>query len=105
MRTGEFWAIQEIRDLRTPALRLNARSTRLAAQTISLGVFKTAIDLRPFVRLPGSRGKGPLTTTLGLLGLLLYAYASGVRSLRQVQRRCTEDLAFRVLSGSQLPTM
>jgi hypothetical protein len=33
--------------------------------------------------------------------VLLYAYASGMQSSRQVQRRCTEDLAFRVLSGSQ----
>jgi Transposase domain (DUF772) len=38
-----------------------------------------------------------------LLGILLYAYATGVRSSRQIQRRCTEDLAFRVLAGNQLP--
>jgi len=35
--------------------------------------------------------------------VLLYAYAIGVRSSRQIQRRCTEDLAFRVLAGNQLP--
>jgi hypothetical protein len=35
--------------------------------------------------------------------VLLYAYAIGVRSSRQIQRRCTEDLAFRVLVGNQLP--
>jgi hypothetical protein len=35
--------------------------------------------------------------------VLLYAYATGVRSSRQIQRRCTEDLAFRVLAGNQLP--
>jgi myo-inositol-1(or 4)-monophosphatase len=38
-----------------------------------------------------------------LLGVLLYAYATRVRSSRQIQRRCTEDLAFRVLAGNQLP--
>jgi hypothetical protein len=38
-----------------------------------------------------------------LLGVLLYAYATGVRSSRQIERRCTEDLAFRVLAGNQLP--
>jgi transposase len=37
-----------------------------------------------------------------LLGVLLYAYAIGVRSSRQIQRRCTEDLAFRVLAGNQI---
>jgi hypothetical protein len=35
--------------------------------------------------------------------VLLYAYAIGVRSSRQIERRCTEDLAFRVLAGNQLP--
>jgi hypothetical protein len=35
--------------------------------------------------------------------VLLYAYAIGVRSSRQIQRRCREDLAFRVLAGNQLP--
>jgi transposase len=36
--------------------------------------------------------------------VLLYAYATGVRSSRQIQRRCVEDLAFRVLVGNQVPT-
>jgi hypothetical protein len=35
--------------------------------------------------------------------VLLYAYAIGVRSSRQVQRRCVEDLAFRVLAANQTP--
>jgi transposase len=35
--------------------------------------------------------------------VLLYAYAVGVRSSRQIERRCREDLAFRVLAGNQLP--
>jgi transposase len=38
-----------------------------------------------------------------LLDVLLYAYATGVRSSRQIQRRCTEDLAFRVLAANQVP--
>jgi hypothetical protein len=35
--------------------------------------------------------------------VLLYGYAIGVRSSRQIQRRCIEDLAFRVLAGNQAP--
>jgi hypothetical protein len=35
--------------------------------------------------------------------VLLYAYAVGVRSSRQIERRCIEDLAFRVLAGNQAP--
>jgi transposase len=39
-----------------------------------------------------------------LLGVLLYGYAVGVRSSRQIERRCTEDLAFRVLPATNCPT-
>jgi hypothetical protein len=35
--------------------------------------------------------------------VLLYAYAIGVRSSRQIQRRCHKDLTFRVLAGNQRP--
>jgi hypothetical protein len=35
--------------------------------------------------------------------VLLYAYCLGVRSSRQIERRCIEDLAFRVLAGNQTP--
>jgi transposase len=36
--------------------------------------------------------------------VLLYAYAIGVRSSRQIERRCREDLALRVLAGTSSPT-
>ena len=39
-----------------------------------------------------------------LLGVLLYAYRIGVCSCRQIERRCTEDLASRVLAANQPPT-
>ena len=63
------------------------------------------LDLQPFLRAYRTDGHGhsaydPKT----LLGVLLYAYATGVRSSRQIERRCTEDLAFRVLAANQLPT-
>jgi hypothetical protein len=35
--------------------------------------------------------------------LLLYAYAVGERSSRGIERRCREDVAFRVITGNQLP--
>jgi transposase len=62
------------------------------------------LDLGPFLRAYRADGHGraaydPKT----LLGVLLYAYAVGVRSSRQIERRCVEDLAFRVLAGNQLP--
>ena len=38
-----------------------------------------------------------------LLGVLLYAYCTGIRSSRQIERRCTKDIAFRVLSANTAP--
>ena len=35
--------------------------------------------------------------------MLLYAYCPGVRSARQIERRLTEDVAFRVLAANQTP--
>ena len=36
-------------------------------------------------------------------GVLLYAYCSGERSSRRVERRCVEDVAYRVLAANQQP--
>jgi transposase len=38
-----------------------------------------------------------------MVGLLVYAYAIGVRSARGIERRCREDVAFRVLTANQVP--
>jgi transposase len=62
------------------------------------------LDLGPFLAAYRADGHGRAAYDPKLLlGVLLYAYAIGVRSSRQIQRRCVEDLAFRVLAGNQLP--
>src|SRR5436853_3754435 len=38
-----------------------------------------------------------------MVGLVLYAYAVGERSLRKIERRCIEDVAFRVIAGNLAP--
>jgi transposase len=38
-----------------------------------------------------------------MVALLLYAYAVGERSSRGVERRCREDVAFRVITANQIP--
>jgi transposase len=38
-----------------------------------------------------------------MVALLLYAYAIGERSARGIERRCREDVAFRVLAANQIP--
>jgi transposase len=62
------------------------------------------LDLAPFLRAHRDDGHGhPAYDPKTLLGVLLYAYAVGVRSSRQVERRCVEDVAFRVLAANQTP--
>jgi transposase len=38
-----------------------------------------------------------------MVALLLYAYAIGERSSRGIERRCREDIAFRVITANQIP--
>jgi transposase len=38
-----------------------------------------------------------------MVGLVLYAYAVGERSTRGIERRCVEDIAFRVIAGNHAP--
>jgi transposase len=38
-----------------------------------------------------------------MLALLVYAYAVGERSSRRIERRCVEDVAFRVVAANQRP--
>jgi transposase len=38
-----------------------------------------------------------------MLALLVYAYSIGERSSRQIERRCVEDVAFRVVAANQVP--
>jgi len=62
------------------------------------------LDLEPFLAAYRADGHGhPAYDPTMLLGVLLYGYAIGVRSSRQLERRCTEDIAFRVLDGNQAP--
>ena len=62
------------------------------------------LDLQPFLRAYRADGHGhPAYDPKMLLGVLLYGYAIGVRSSRKIERRCREDLAFRVLAGNQFP--
>jgi transposase len=62
------------------------------------------LDLTPFYRAHRDEGHGhPAYDPKALLGVLLYGYCLGVRSSRQLERRCTEDLAFRILVANQAP--
>src|SRR6266508_2038838 len=62
------------------------------------------LDLQPFYRQHCDDGHGhPAYDPKLLLGVLLYGYCLGVRSSRQLERRCQEDLAFRILAANKAP--
>ena len=50
----------------------------------------------------GGAGRAPYDPEM-LFGVLLYAYAVGLRSSRKIEKRCQEDAAFMVLSGLNYP--
>jgi len=62
------------------------------------------LDLAPF--LAGYRQDGwgrPAHDPAMMVALILYAYAIGDRSSRRIERRCREDVAFRVITANQAP--
>jgi transposase len=62
------------------------------------------LDLGPFLKAYRADGHGRAADEPRmLLAVLLYAYCTGVRSFRQIERHLREDLAFRVLAGNQFP--
>jgi transposase len=63
-----------------------------------------ALDLEPFLASYRRDGWGRAAHDPAMmLALLLYAYAVGERSSRRIERRCEEDVAFRVITANQVP--
>jgi transposase len=62
------------------------------------------LDLGPFLKAYRADGHGRAAyEPRMLLAVLLYGYCTGIRSSRQIERRCQEDVAFRVLAGNSTP--
>lgn len=63
-----------------------------------------ALDLRAFYSAYRSDGHGAAAHDPQMMvALTLYAYATGERSSRGIERRCREDVAFRVIAAGQMP--
>src|ERR671911_2473157 len=63
-----------------------------------------AMDLSSFFAAYRDDGHGrPAHDPQMMVALLLYAYARGQRSSRGIERECTEDVAYRVISANQRP--
>lgn len=62
------------------------------------------MDLRGFYRRYREDGWGAAAFDPKMMvALLLYGYCVGERSSRRIERRCTEDVAFRVIAANQVP--
>jgi transposase len=62
------------------------------------------LDTEPFYAAYRSDGHGRAAhEPKMMLTLLAYAYAVGERSSRRIERRCREDVAFRVICANQVP--
>ena len=60
------------------------------------------LALAPLYARYGKRGGAPYAPEI-LLGLLVYAYATGVFSSRKIEQACKETAAFRFLAGNLSP--
>jgi transposase len=62
------------------------------------------LDLEPFYAAYRADGHGAAAhEPKMMLTLLAYAYAVGERSSRRIERRCREDVAFRVICANRIP--
>ncbi|MGH2982970.1 MAG: transposase [Solirubrobacterales bacterium] len=62
------------------------------------------LDLEPFYAAYRTDGHGAAAHEPKMMvGLLAYAYCVGERSSREIERRCREDVAFRVICANQVP--
>ena len=62
------------------------------------------LDLEPFYAAYRADGHGRAAPEPKMmLTLIAYSYAVGERSSRGIERRCREDVAFRVISANQVP--
>ncbi|MGH2765018.1 MAG: transposase, partial [Actinomycetota bacterium] len=62
------------------------------------------LDMSPFYARRRSDGWGRAAYDPKMMvGLLIYAYATGARSSRLIERRCVEDVAFRFIAANESP--
>jgi transposase len=64
----------------------------------------SVLDLKEFHKRRRTDGWGRAAYDPAMMiSLLIYAYATGTRSSRQIERRCAEDIAFRYICANEVP--
>ncbi len=78
-------------------------SSSPAPSTSNADLVDRALDLAPIVAdYTEKRGYPPCDPRL-MVRMLIYGYITGVRPSRAIERRCVDDVAFRLLSTDQAP--
>jgi transposase len=62
------------------------------------------LDLEAFYAAyrPDGHGRAAYEPSM-MVGLVLYAYSTNVRSSREIERHCRQDIAYRVITGNRVP--
>lgn len=62
------------------------------------------IDLKPFYETYREDGSGGASFDPGMMvTLLVFAYLQGVRSSRRIEKKCQEEVVYRVITANQMP--
>jgi len=61
------------------------------------------LDLEAFYAAYRPDGHGRAAYEPSMIGLVLYAYSTNVRSSRAIERHCRQDIAYRVITGNRVP--
>ena len=106
--TGEFGVAVNVRSGDVDQLMLMPPSVRdwLPEDHLAFFVIDTVaeLDLREFFSVHRADGRGgSVYDPAMMLAVLLYAYCTGERSSRRIERRLVEDVGYRVLAANQQP--
>lgn len=62
------------------------------------------VDLTPFYKKYREDGSGGASFDPGMMmTLLVFSYAQGLRSSRRIEKKCQEEITFRVITANQMP--
>jgi transposase len=62
------------------------------------------VDLTPFYKKYREDGSGGASFDPGMMmTLLVYSYSQGLRSSRRIEKKCQEEITFRIITANQMP--
>ncbi|MCL6563578.1 MAG: transposase [Firmicutes bacterium] len=97
------WRVRPVQDGRLHGSKRPPNRKAWGSAVYAWSDIVDALDLRPIYPTYASlRGQPPYDPRI-MVKILVYGYARGLRSSRQLARACVEDLTFRILTGNLQP--